>query len=75
MELCIDGKQRNVFGGLAVVSADNLGSLLLGWFKESCTALKMCRFCMATKEESRTKVCWCIHVCIHYYIYCDFLVS
>ena len=56
MEFFIDGEPTVIFGGLAVVSADNLGSILLGGFKESCTALKMCRFCMATKEDSQTKV-------------------
>ena len=32
-----------------MVSADNLGSLALGGFKESCTATKMSWQCMATK--------------------------
>ena len=45
-----------VYGGIAVVSADNLGSLALGGFKESCTALKMCRYCMTTRAESQKQV-------------------
>ena len=45
-----------VYGTLVVVSADNLGSLALGGFKESCSAIKMCRHCMASKEDSQTKV-------------------
>lgn len=40
-----------------MISADNLGSLLLGGFKESCSALRMCRHCMATKEDTQIKVC------------------
>jgi len=28
---------------IAIISADNLGSLALGGFKESCRALRMCR--------------------------------
>ena len=56
--MTIFGEKRTIYGTLAVVSADNLGSLALGGFKESCTALKMCRHCMATKEESQTKVCF-----------------
>lgn len=56
--MTIFGQKRTIYGTLAVVSADNLGSLALGGFKESCTALKMCRHCMATKEESQTKVCF-----------------
>jgi len=54
MTIC--GSQRVFYGALAVVSADNLGSLALGGFKVSCSANKMCRHCMASKEDSRTKV-------------------
>jgi len=57
VEFCINGRQEIIYGTLAVVSADNLGSLLLGGYKESCTALIMCRYRMATKEESNTQVC------------------
>lgn len=42
-----------MFGTITAISADNIGSLLLGGFKESCSALKLCRHCMATKEESQ----------------------
>jgi len=45
-----------MYGTLAIVSADNLGSLALGGFKESCTALKMCRHCMAERKDAQTKV-------------------
>ena len=38
---------------VAVVSADHLGSLLLSGFKESRSSLRMCRHCMATKEDSK----------------------
>ena len=34
----VNGELRVMFGALTVVSADNLGSLLLGGFKESCSA-------------------------------------
>ena len=56
VEFEIRGEPQKLYGALTIVSADNLGSLALGGFKESCTALKMCRHCMATKEESQTKV-------------------
>ena len=56
--MTIFGQKRTIYGTFAVVLADNLGSLALGGFKESYTALKMCRHCMATKEESQTKVCF-----------------
>lgn len=49
-----------MYGTIAIVSADNLGSLALGGFKESCSSLKMCRHCMATKDESRHQVCTCM---------------
>ena len=59
-EFCMNGKNETCYGTIAVVSADNLGSLLLGGFKESCSALRMCRHCMATKEQSRSQV---INIC------------
>jgi len=50
------GTQKLVFGTVAIVSADNLGSLALGGFKESCSAIKMCRHCMTTKDDSQKQV-------------------
>ena len=38
----VNGKIEKFYGTLAVVSADNLGSLALGGFKESCTAYRCC---------------------------------
>ena len=52
----IRGKLKVMFGTVALVSADNLGSLLLGGFKESCTAYRMCRHCMCTKDEYANQV-------------------
>ena len=52
----IHGVQKTVRGALAVISADNLGSLALGGFKESCSALRICRHCMTSKADSKTKV-------------------
>ena len=56
MEFSVNGERKNLYGTIAAVSADNLGSLLLGGFKESCTAYKLCRHCMATKEDTETWV-------------------
>lgn len=56
VEFIVRGNPKMVYGGLTIVSADNLGSLALGGFKESCTALKMCRHGMATKAESQKQV-------------------
>ena len=46
----IDRKRQQMYGTLAAVSADNLGSLALGGFKESCTAYRRCRQCYATYD-------------------------
>ena len=48
--------RRVFYGTLATVSADNLGSLALGGFKESCSSLRCCRHCMATQDTARSKV-------------------
>ena len=53
-EFEINGKMEKFYGTVAVVSADNLGSLALGGFKESCTAYRCCRHCMVTQETART---------------------
>jgi len=56
VDVVIHGAQKTIRGALAVISAENLGSLALGGFKESCSALKLCRHCMISKFESQTKV-------------------
>jgi len=54
-EFNVGGITQVFYGALAVVSADNLGSLALGGFKERCSAKKMCRHCIATKEDAQTR--------------------
>ena len=61
--MTILGEGKTVNGTIAVVSSDNLASLALGGFKESCSATKMCRHCMTTKEESQVKVKLFIYKC------------
>ena len=39
----VEGRPKVYPGTLGIVSADNLGSLALGGFKESCSANRMCR--------------------------------
>lgn len=53
----LHGIRQRYYGALAIVSGDNLGSLALGGFKESCTATHPCRQCMATREAAKTQVC------------------
>lgn len=50
------GSAQKFYGTLAVVSADNLGSLLLGGFKESCSAEHCCRHCLTSRNASKQKV-------------------
>ncbi len=52
----VQGLRRAVYGAIAAVSADNLGSCALGGFKESASAHRMCRQCLATKEQAKTEV-------------------
>ena len=54
--MTILGEKKAVYGTLAVVSADNWGSLALGGFKESCTVTKLSQQCMATRRVK--KVCF-----------------
>ncbi len=56
VEFNIQENSKIVYGILSIVSADNLGSLAVGGFKESRSSLKMCRHCMATKAESQKQV-------------------
>lgn len=55
----IHDSTKIVYGTVAAVvavAADNLGSNALGGFKESCSAMRPCRQCLATQEEARCKV-------------------
>lgn len=51
-----------MYGCLCVVSADNLGSQALGGFKESCSAIRFCRQCMATHDSARTEVLYILTI-------------
>ena len=55
-KLIIKGEEKLYLGVLCAVSADNLASLALGGFKESCAAYRMCRQCMVTRDSAKTKV-------------------
>ncbi|CAB4035128.1 Hypothetical predicted protein, partial [Paramuricea clavata] len=47
---------KNVFrGSIGPFSSDNLGSHAIGGYTESFNCLRICRFCMATKEDIQTK--------------------
>ena len=56
VEFTVQGAKRKFYGTLAIVSADNLGSLALGGCKESCSADKMCTQCMTSRSESQIQV-------------------
>ena len=44
------------FGTIASVCGDNPGSVAVADFKESSSAFRCCRQCLATKEQMMTKV-------------------
>ena len=71
--MLIHGTSKIVYGTLAMVSADSLGSLALGGFKENCSALRMCRHCMSTRGESQKQVL--IYNCLVVSTICFYLVS
>ena len=48
----IHGVAHNFRGTLTLVSADNPASHLLGGYKSLTSALRKCRFCMATDISS-----------------------
>ena len=50
------GKSVTVHGTLVAVSADNLAAHLLGGYRALHSSIRRCRFCMATADESQTKV-------------------
>lgn len=45
-----------VYGSIATIPADNLGSHALGGFKEGGSALRPCRNCLITHSELPNKV-------------------
>ena len=67
------GSPEMFYGTLAVVSADNLASLLMGGFKESCTATRCCRHCLAVQETARTLVGYSNYstLAVHMYLQCN----
>jgi len=54
--------KKKIFGSLALVVGDNPASSAIGGFKESSSAYRPCRHCMATTEEIKNQVymyIWC----------------
>ena len=48
--------KKNLYGTIAIGSADNPASSVLGGFKEGFTAFCHCRQCMGTLEECKNEV-------------------
>ena len=67
VQLNVGDTIKTVYGTLIAVSGDNIGSQLLGGFKQLASAMRQCRWCMATKDDVNTKVY--IHSYIYTYIY------
>lgn len=52
----IHGQERHLWGGLVLWTGDTLGSNCVSGFKEGVGgALRICRHCMGTKEETKQK--------------------
>ncbi|XP_058961485.1 uncharacterized protein [Pocillopora verrucosa] len=51
----IDEQERTFSGSIGPYSSDNLGAHSLGGFQESFSGLRICRICMATREDTNTK--------------------
>ena len=51
----INGVEQVVFGSLIAVCGDNLSSHAIGGFQEYFNSGRICRFCMACKEDIRGK--------------------
>lgn len=52
----VDNVNKVFRGSTGPFSSDNLGSHAIGGYTESFNCLRICRFCMATKEDIQTKV-------------------
>lgn len=53
----IHGQERHLWGGLVLWTGDTLGSNCVSGFKEGVGgALRICRHCRGTKEETKQKV-------------------
>ena len=51
-----NGKDCQVFGTIATVSADNLGAHDLGGFRKCFSSGRICRYCMCLYDELKAQV-------------------
>lgn len=51
INVLVDGSEKNVCAAVAVISADNLSSHLIGGFSMSFNVGRICRYCMATHGD------------------------
>ena len=64
LELAIGNKTEIWYGTITIFSADNLASQYIGGYKQLASALRKCRFCMATDDQVQSKVRMYIYVCV-----------
>ena len=74
--MSLQGVQTEVYGAIALLSADNLASSARGGFKEGSTAYQNCHQCMATIDQTKTIVSSeCTLILYEYlvsnYLYCN----
>lgn len=55
-QFIVNGERHSLRGTIAFISGDNLGSQLIGGFKEGAGARLKCRHCMGSTPDIRTKV-------------------
>jgi len=56
-QFTLNGERHSLRGTIAFISGDNLGSQLIGGFKEGAGARLKCRHCMGSANDIQTKVC------------------
>ena len=59
MSIKLEGKDDVFRGSIGPFTSDNLGAHMIGGYPESFNSLRICRFCMATKQEINCKVNAC----------------
>ena len=59
-QFILNGERHSLRGTIAFVSGDNLGSQLIGGFKEGAGARLKCRHCMGSAVDIQTKVSYSV---------------
>ena len=52
----VDGFEKSFRGSIGPFSSDNLGAHMIGGYNESFNCRRICRVCIATKNDIQTSV-------------------